>query len=191
MNSSQSYLIILSSHTKNFVLTHKVLCTGNKRSNGTAIIIKQTVIRRHDDDSPTLMWNDSTDTIGSQGIRTLQWKESISDQYPHTTIGTYIEDTVHHIGTVDLGIHFNSGIFSIQIFHYTVIALYIKDIIRLMDSPHIAKHTNRVVKRIGHAVVNQFAVFCRFVIAKFINTTGIDSFLNSGCQYGTHIREVI
>ena len=43
---------------------------------------------------------------------------------------------------VYLGIHFNGGIFAVQVLHHAPVPLEIQDIVCLMDAPHISKKTN-------------------------------------------------
>ena len=71
MNSSQSDFIILSSHTENFIFTHKVFGTSDKRYCGTPVAIKQAIVSSNHNNTTTFMRNNSTDTIGSQNISPL------------------------------------------------------------------------------------------------------------------------
>ena len=106
-------------------------------------------------------------------------------------ISTYIKNAIHHIGTIYFSIHFNSGVFTIQIFHYTIVALYIKNIISFVDSPDITNKTAISFQRIGHTMIDQLPIFRRFIIPELINTTCIDTLLSGRCQYRTYIRKVI
>ena len=91
----------------------------------------------------------------------------------------------------EVGIHFNGGIFSVQVLHHTPVPLEIQNIVSLMDAPHVSKKTNGTLQSIGHAMIGQRTVRIRFIIAELIDAPHINSFLGSRSQNGTHIGSIV
>ena len=190
MNGSQGNLIILFGYAKDFILTHKLFGTGDKRFHRTPVTIVKSVVCSHHQNTFLIRYN-ATNTFGSQRISTLKRKKSVSNQKPYAPVRTDIKNTIDHIGTVYLGIHFNGGIFSVQVLHHTPVPLEIQNIVSLMDAPHVSKKTNGTLQSIGHAMIGQRTVRIRFIIAEFIDAPHINSFLGGRSQNGTHIGSIV
>ena len=80
-------------------------------------------------------------------------EKSVSNQKPYASVRTDVKNTIDHIVTVYLGIHFNGGIFAVQVLHHAPVPWEIQDIVCLMDAPHISKKTNGTLQSIGHAMI--------------------------------------